>query len=178
MIKRIYFISLATLLICACVPQYQIKDNNGNSFRTVPEDLAGVDWSRTPTDVLNNPQKDEPLVWLGVVRSVYIKQNQKENKIEIEWLCEHLNFAEPGPTAISVRPIKARSGQGYFTLSVIVENMSIEQARQFRSEHTASPHYMLAGGKFAGIVEREGRRVPFLYMYRFGLGPDLAIIQK
>jgi len=37
---------------------------------------------------------------------------------------------------------------------------------------------MLAGGKFDGFVEREGIRVPFLYMSLFGLGPNLAIIQK
>jgi hypothetical protein len=52
----------------------------------------------------------------------------------------------------------------------------MEQALNFKKEHTSTPHYILVGGKFDGLVERQGMRVPFLYP--FGLGPDLAIIEK
>ena len=72
------------------------------------------------------PIKNEPLIWLGAVKDVSIKQ--KDNKIEIKWLSKHLNFAEPGPAAISVRPIKAHSGEGYFALSLILEKMTMDKA--------------------------------------------------
>lgn len=176
--KRRYTILLLLLLIMACVPTQQKRDMKSNSFRSVPAELSGVNWRITPIDVLKNPKEEEPLIWLGIVKNVYIKEYPKENKIELEWLCEHLNFAEPGPDAISVRPIKARTGEGFFSLSVISENMTIEQARNFQTEHTATQHFMLAGGKLSGFVDRDGKRVPFLYTYRFGLGPDLAIIEK
>ena len=147
-----------------------------SDFRAVPPELVGVDWKRTPNDVLRSPVKDEPLIWLGVVREVFV--SHKDAKIEIEWNCEHLAFAEPGPEAISSRPIKVREGRGYFALSLVLGDMTTEQAMKFKREHTESPHYMLVGGTFAGFVERNGRQVPFLYTLRFGLGPNLAVVVK
>ena len=150
------------------------KESGG--FRVVPPELAGVDWKRTPNDVLHSPVKDEPLIWLGVVRDVFV--SHKDGKIEIEWYCKYLAFADSGPAAISTRPIKAREGHGYFALSLIVADMTTERAMKFKREHTESPHYMLGGGTFAGFVERNGRQVPFLYTLHFGLGPNLAVIVK
>lgn len=150
------------------------KDNE--SFRKVPLELAGVDWERTPDDVLANAEKDEPLIWLGMVKDVSV--NGKDGKIEIEWVCEHLEFVESGPEAISVRPIKARHGHGYFALSLILDDMTMDQAMKFKREHTESPHYMLVGGTFLGFVDRGGRQVPFLYALRFVLGPNLAKVLK
>jgi hypothetical protein len=150
------------------------KESSG--FHVVPPELAGVDWKRTPNDVLRSPAKDEPLIWLGVVRDVFV--SHKDSEIEIEWNCEHLAFVEPGPTAISTRPIQARAGDGYFALSLIIRDMTTEQAMKFKREHTESPHYMLVGGTFAGYVERNGRQIPFLYTLRFGLGPKLAVVVK
>jgi len=69
-------------------------------------------------------------------------------------------------------------GHGHFALSLIVDDMTTEQAMKFKREHTKSPHYMLVGGTFAGFVERNDRQVPFLYTIRFGLGPNLAVIVK
>ena len=173
--KKLSFALLIVLLpLVACAPIQTKQDRSRNSFRSVPAELTGVDWKRTPNDVLNRPIKDEPLIWVGIVRDVFV--SHKEGKIEIEWLCEHLSFAEPRPEAISIRPIKARPGLGYFALSLIVSDMTTEQAMKFKNEHTASLHYMLVGGTFAGFVERDGKRVPFLYTLRFGLGPNLAIM--
>jgi len=175
--KTLPFILLIVLLsLVACAPIQTKLDRTRNSFRSVPAELAGVDWKRTPNDVLNRPIKDEPLIWIGIVRNVFV--SHKEGKIEIEWLCEHLRFSEPGPEAVSIRPIKARPGLGFFALSLVVSDMTTEQAMKFKNEHTASPHYMLVGGTFAGFVERGGRRVPFLYTLRFGLGPNLAMMTE
>ena len=179
-IPRIMKISYSLLLIlflfvgCASAPNMPAKESSG--FRVVPPELAGVDWKRTPDEVLRSSVKDEPLIWLGVVRDVAV--TRKDGKIEIEWYCEHLAFTEPGPGAILTRPIKAREGHGYFALSLIVGDMTTEQAMKFKREHTESPHYMLVGGTFSGVVERSGRQVPFLYTLRFGLGPNLAVIVK
>jgi len=159
---------------CASVPRTPAKQSS--DFREVPPELAGVDWKRTPDDVLRSPTTGEPLIWLGLVRDVFV--SHKDGEIEIEWNCEHLAFVEPGPTAISTRPIKGREGHGYFALSLIIRDMTTEQAMKFKREHTESPHYMLVGGTFAGFVERNGRRVPFLYSLRFGLGPNLAVVVK
>jgi len=167
---------MVLLLLVACAPIQTKQDRSRNSFTSVPAELTGVDWKRTPNDVLKKPIKDEPLIWAGIVRDVFV--SHKEGKIEIEWLCEHLSFAEPGPEAISTRPIKARPGLGYFALSLIVSDMTTDQVMKFKNEHTASPHYMLVGGTFAGFVERDGRRVPFLYTLRFGLGPNLATVAE
>ena len=169
-------ILLLLLIVTACVPTQQKRDKESNSFRAVPEELAGVDWKRTPDEVVVAPLKDEPLIWLGIVKDVSVKQ--KDNRIEIEWLCQYLHFAEPGPAAISVRPMKARTGEGYFASSLILEKMTMERAKELQREHTATQHYMLVGGKFDGFVQRKGVRVPFLYTYRFSLGPDLAVIEK
>jgi hypothetical protein len=177
MIKQICCTAmLCLLLIGACTPTQEKRRDEGNSFRTVPDELREVNWSRTPNIVMQTPLKDEPLIWLGVVKDVSVKQ--KDNKIEIEWLCQYLNFANPGPAAISVRPMKAQPGEGYFALSLILEKMTLEKAKELQKEHLATPQYMLAGGKFDGFVQRKGMRVPFLYTYRFSLGPNLAIIEK
>jgi hypothetical protein len=125
---------------------------------------------------LHSPINDEPLIWLGIIKDVFV--SPKGDKMEIEWLCEHLAFAEPGPEAISFRPIKAHEGRGGFSMSLIVEDMTMDQAIKFKKEHTESPHYMLVGGTFAGFVERNGRQVPFLNTLRFGLGPKLAVMVK
>ena len=174
--KTRYPIFLVLLAGIACTSIHQERVRKSSDFRTVPSELIGVDWNRTPRDVLTNPIRNEPLIWVGVVRDVVVQE--KDGEIEIEWLCEHLMFYEPGPSAISVRPIKTRKGEDLFVLSLIIKDMSIDRAKKFQRDHTAKPHYMLAGGKLAGFVERQGRRVPFLYTYRFGLGPDLAIIEK
>jgi hypothetical protein len=174
--RKISYSLLLVLLFlvgCASVPSMPAKESS--DFRAVPPELVDVDWKRTPNDVLRRPVKDEPLIWLGVVREVFV--SHKDGKVEIEWFCEHLSFVEAGPAAISGRPIKARKGEGHFALSLILNDMSIEQALKFKTEHTASPHYILVGGNFAGVVEREGIRVPFLYALRFGLGPNLAVME-
>ena len=150
------------------------KEEKG--FHSVPSELTGLDWKRTPFAVLNSPVKNESLIWVGLVKSVYV--SQKDGKTEIEWLCEHLSFVKPGPSAISVRPIEVRKGEGRFALSLVLEGMAIERALKFKEEHTSSPHYILVGGKFDGVVEREGRQVPFLYTLRFGMGPKLAVMKE
>jgi hypothetical protein len=159
---------LIFLVLAGCVSAPKMPPKESCGFRAVPPELTGVDWQRTPDDVLHSPAKDEPLIWLGLVKGVSV--NHKDGKFEIEWYCEHLAFAEPGPAAISIRPIKAREGHGYFALSLILEDMTAEQAMKFKREHTESPHYMLVGGTFAGIVERNGRQIPFLYTLHLAWG--------
>lgn len=144
------------------------------SLRQVSPEVVGTNWNRAPEDVLASPLKDEPLIWIGAVKNAFVKK--LNDKIEIEWLCEHLAFSEPGPDAISVRPIKVRKGRGHFALSIISSDMPMEQAMKFKKEHTDSPHYILVEDKFAGFEEIEGMKVPSLYVYRFGMGPDLAEI--
>jgi hypothetical protein len=131
-----------------------------------------VDWTRTPEDVLNSLNKDEPLVWVGLVEEVLV--SQKGSQVEILWICKHLRFAEPGLAAISRRPIKVKEGAGSFAVSLVVDGMSLEEARQFQREHTTSPHYLVAGGTFQSFVENHGQKVPFLKTIRMGLGPKLA----
>lgn len=167
-----YLLSLLILTACAAVPNQSAEENS--SFRKVPTELTGVNWKRTPNDVLRSPEKDEPLIWLGVVKDVFV--SQKDGKIEIKWFCNHLVFAEPGPEAIIIRPIKARQGQGYFSLSLVIGDMTMDQAMRFKKEHIDSPHYMLAGGRFAGFVKMNEKQIPFLQTLRFGLGPDLVTL--
>jgi hypothetical protein len=146
-----------------------------DSFTQLPQELSTVDWTRTPEDVLNSPKKNEPLVWVGQVQEVLLSQNG--SKVEILWLCKHLRFAEPGPAAISKRPIKVKTGDRLFAVSLVAENMSMEEARKFQREHTGSAHYLLAGGTFPSFVESHGAKVPLLNTLRMGLGPKLADFQ-
>ncbi len=175
--KRLPYIAVLFwgILMTACMTVPATTGGKEKGFLSVPPELAGVDWKRTPEAVLSNPVKDEPLIWLGIVRKVDVTQRDK--KIEIAWYCEHLSFVEAGPPAIGKRPIKAKEGKGFFALSLILDDMSIEQALKFKKEHTASPHYALVGGKFDAVIEREGRPIPFLYTLRFGMGPNLAVIE-
>jgi hypothetical protein len=135
--KRSSILLLILLLFagCASAPKMPVRESIG--FRAVPPELAGVDWNRTPDDVQRSPVKDEPLIWLGIIRDMSV--TDKDGKIEIEWYCEHLLFVEPGLTAISSRPIKAQPGQGYFALSLVIGDMTTEQAVKFKREHTGSP---------------------------------------
>ena len=84
------------------------KEEKG--FYSVPQELTGLDWKRTPISVLNNPVKDEPIIWVGLVKNVYV--SKKDGKTEIEWFCEHISFVKPGPSPISVLPIGVRKGDG------------------------------------------------------------------
>lgn len=173
--KIIILLSLFLFLSACSVMQKKLNEDDG-SFRTVPIELTDFDWKRMPVDVVANPRPDEPLIWLGVVKDVMIIP--KDGKIEIKWFCQHLSFADHSPHAISTRPIKARPGKGYFIVSLIIEQMTMEEAMNFKHEHTATPHYMLAGGKLDAIVEREGIQVPFLHTLKFGLGPNLAVVEQ
>jgi hypothetical protein len=109
------------------------------------------------------------------VEDVLIWENG--SKVEILWLCKHLRFANSGPAAISKRPIKVKTGDGSFAVSLVAENMSVEEARKFQREHTGSPRYLLAGGTFQSFVESHGMKVPLLDTLRMGLGPNLAEFQ-
>ena len=123
---------------------------------------------------MSNPIKDEPLIWVGLIKEVTV--TNRGNEIEIEWLCEHLAFNEPGPAAIAVRPIKVHKGSGFFALSIVSKEMPLERALEFKKQHTSSPHFVLAGGTLYSIIERKGHKVPFIYTLRFGMGPELAKI--
>ncbi len=173
--KAINIAVLVFMLLVLAISVFAAAEKEDKGFHSVPPELAGLDWKRTPVAVLNNPVKDEPLIWLGLVKNVFV--SQKDGKTEIEWFCEHLSILKAGPTAILVRPIKARKGEGYFSLSIVLDGRTNERALKFKEEHTSSPHYILAGGKFDGVVEREGKQVPFLYTLRFGMGPNLALIE-
>ena len=174
--KNTFIVMLVILpLLSACASSPQRLRTQERGFRAVPSELAGVNWLRTPVDVLNSPLKDESIIWVGIIKDVLIKN---EDSIEIEWLCEHLSFADPGPDAIKRRPVTVHKGQGLFAVSLILPEMTMEDANRFKSEHTATPHYMLVGGRFLGFIQREGKQVPFLYVLRFGIGPRLAVFQE
>jgi hypothetical protein len=143
-----------------------------DNFTQLPPELSAADWNRTPEDVLASPKKDEPLVWVGQVTEVSVYQNG--SKIEINWLCKHLKFVDAGPAAISSRPIKVKGGAGLFSVSLVAENMSIEQAMKFKAEHTRIPHYLLAGGIFSSVIDWHGAKIPFLQTSRMAIGPKLA----
>jgi len=172
--KRLFALLSSLLFVVACGTVQKTEGDNRKSFRTVPPALIKVDWHRTPTDVLSNPVQDEPLIWAGIVEHVYVRP--RDGKIEVEWFCKHFRFCRPGPKAISVRPIEVKEGEGYFTLALTLKDISLKQAERFQKEHTLTPHYMLAGGIFLGIAQREGRKVPLLRVLRFGLGRDLAVL--
>ena len=174
--KKIFYIITTLLLIASCATTSNQNIKGNNSFREVPPELQGVNWAKSPNDVMGNPIKDEPLIWVGLIKDVTV--SNKGNEVEIEWLCEHLAFTEPGPAAISVRPIKVHRGSGYFALSIVSGEMPLEQALKFKQQHTSSPHYVLACGTLYSIIERKGQKVPFIYTLRFGMGPDLAKIVK
>lgn len=163
---------LSLLILCLTICVSVGTGKSADSFTQLPPELSAVVWTRTPQDILRSPQVGESLVWVGQVEEVLISQNG--SKVELLWVCKHLRFANPGPAAISQRPIKVETGDGTFAVSVVAENMSVEQARKFKREHTASPHYLLAGGTFQSFVEHRGIKIPFLHTLRMGLGPQLA----
>lgn len=171
MTRNIFYIIVTLLLIASCgTIANQTRKAGSNSFRDVPPELESVNWIKSPNDVMSHPIKDEPLIWVGLIKEVTV--SNKGN--EIEWLFEHLAFTEPGPAAIATRPIKVNKGYGCFALSIVSKEMPLERALEFKQQHTASPHYVLAGGTFYSIIEKKGRKVPFLYTLGFGMGPDLA----
>lgn len=173
MMKKLFYIVIFSLFfISACSTSHKQTTEESRSIRQVSPEVVDADWNRTPKDVLENPIQDEPIIWVGIVKNVFVKE--QNGKIEIEWVCEHLAFYEPGPAAISVRPIKVCKGQGYFVLSLIIGDMTMEQAMKFKKEHTATKHYILVEGKFTGFEEIDGMKVPFLFTYHFGVGSDLA----
>ena len=157
-------------VLAACASPQNLKDREG--FTQLPQELRGVDWTRTPEDVLDSPKEGEPLVWVGQIEEVEVKQ--QDTKVEIGWICRHLEFADPGPAAISKRPIRVKKGAGYFALSLTIADMSIARAREFQREHTQSPHYLLAGGTFCSMIDRHGRKIPFLITQRISFGPELV----
>jgi hypothetical protein len=174
-IPHVLLFVLLALAGCVTAPKLPPKENSG--FHGVPSELTGVDWKRTPNDVLRSPVKDEPLIWLGVVKGVSV--NHKEGKIEIEWYCEHLSFAEPGPAAISIRPVKARDGDGYFALSLILEDMTIEQAMKFKRAYRVTSLH--AGGWHICRVCGKKRQTGSVSLYpsfwpgaEFGRGFEMA----
>ncbi|MBN1380677.1 MAG: hypothetical protein JXA41_03270 [Deltaproteobacteria bacterium] len=175
MTRKVFYIIITLFLISSCATtSSQTREAGKNSFRDVPPELEGVNWIKSPNDVISNPIKDEPLIWVGLIKDVTV--SNKGNEIEIEWLCEHLAFTEPGPAAITVRPIKVHKGSGHFALSIVSNEMPMERALKFKQQHTSSPHYVVAGGTFYSIIERNNRKVPFLYTLLFGMGPDVAKI--
>jgi hypothetical protein len=168
--RKVISIGLLMLIVAGCTSAQPPKASEG--FTQLPPELSAVKWTRNPHDVLDNPTKGEPLVWVGLVKEVLVYQ--QGTKIEIDWLCVHLRFADPGPEAISKRPIKVRQGRGLFGVSLVTENMSLEDARKFQAEHTRTPHYLLAGGTFEAVQDWKDSKVPFLTTLRMGLGPKLA----
>ena len=157
---------------CATVPPVR----GAESFTQLPQELNAVDWTRNPEDVLADPKEGEPLVWVGQVTEVLVYR--KGSKIEIDWLCKHLKFVEAGPLAISTRPIKVKEGAGLFGVSLVVEDMSMEQAKKFQAEHTENPHYLLAGGTLVGVNDWKASRIPFLKTSLMSLGPRLVEFVK
>jgi hypothetical protein len=148
------------------------RANESRDFTQLPSELSAVDWTRTPEDIVTNPKKSEPLVWIGLVKEVLVYQ--KEAKVEIDWVCQHLTFVDPSPAAISKRPIRVRKGSGVFGVSLVMENMSLDEAKKFQTQHTLTPHYLLAGGTFGGMKDWKGSKVPFINTSGMAVGPKLA----
>ena len=159
---------LLTLTACASTH----VDNNSRNFTQLPAELAAVDWTHGPLDILADGREDEPLVWVGLVKEVLVYQNA--SKIEIDWLCQHLRFVEAGPAAISKRPIAVREGKGVFGVSLVVQDMSLDDAKKFQVDHTHTPHYLLVGGTFAAVQNWKGEKIPFVKALRMALGPKLV----
>jgi hypothetical protein len=172
MMPRLKSILLLGTLLIGYGGSFAQPAKQSDTFTQLPPELSAVDWTRTPDDVLAGPKKDEPLVWVGQVTEVLAYQ--KGSKIEINWLCKHLKFVDAGPTAIAKRPIKVTNGAGLFGVSLVVEDMSMEQAMKFKAEHTRIPHYLLAGGTFSSVLDRQGSKIPFLQTSRMAMGPKLV----
>ena len=160
------------LWACAAVQSARGAEN----FTQLPKELSAVDWTRSPEDVLADPKEGEPLVWVGLVTEVLVYR--RGSKIEIDWLCKHLKFVKAGPLAILTRPIKVKEGAGLFGVSLVSEDMSMEQAKKFQAEHTQTPHYLLAGGTLAGVNDWKGSKIPFLHTSLMNLSSKLVEFAK
>lgn len=168
---KIILASFLLLFLGSCAST-QVENNGSPDFTQVPDELAAVDWSRSPRDTLVNPKEDEPVVWVGVVKEVLVYKNAAN--VEIDWLCQYLRFVQSGPAAISKRPIAVRKGTGLFGVSLVVENMSLDEAKKFQIDHTHIPHYVLVGGRLAAVQDWKGDKIPFVKALRMSLGPKLV----
>lgn len=169
--SRMVSCALVLALILLFTAQMTIASDK-DKFTKVPETLSGVNWNRTPIDVIASPKNGEPLIWVGHIEDA--KVCQRDKKVEIEWLCKHYKFANPGEEAIVTRPMSVLNDSGgYFVVSLVSE-MPIERAMKFARNHKENSHYLLVAGTMDSIVDRNGKKAVFVYTHRMDVGASLV----
>ncbi|GEM_PF-4024436 len=169
--------ALALLLLLGLVGCASTRvENRSRNFTQLPPELTAVNWKQSPRDILANASVGEPLVWVGLVKEVLVYRNA--GSIEIDWVCQHLRFIDAGPAAITKRPITVREGTGVFGVSLVVEDMPIDEAKKFQVDHTHVPHYLLVGGTLAAVRDWKGEKIPFVKALRMALGPQLVSLSE
>ncbi len=151
----------------------QVQSQETRRFTSLSQKLTRVEWLRTPEDAVIAPKPGEQFVWVGQLFDMSVRLKMLPDIVRIEYLCQHLYFANPGPESISMRPIKAiHDGKGYF-LVVLDVKMPIEVARELEEEQLRWRPYLLVGGTFDSVVEIQGKEAAFIVIEEFELDEQL-----
>lgn len=138
----------------------------------LPSGFNPVAWSYSPAEAVRAPGDQRAVVWLGQVESVTSKA--EGGKVVVEWLCRHLEFASPGPDAISATPVRFRNAtSGYFVVNIVLEAPA-ETAASLRDQFEEAGRYILAAGRAAGVVRSGGRTAAFLETVSMTQADDLG----
>ncbi len=136
----------------------------GPTLIEVPAELGVINWNLTPAAVLAEGKTGQSVVWLGTIEKVTAKPRGEET--EVEWLCRHLRFAEPGPAAIARRPIPVtRDANGLFVVDLIIKAPT-EAAETIQEHFAGAGQYLLVAGRVEDVVTRDGSSAVVLHAAR------------
>ena len=130
-------------------------------------DSLKLDYNLTPNKVIKFKKMGNDIIWAGKIDSIEI--SNMKNKIELYFYCSHRYLDKVSKDNIVSRKLFLKSdGDGDFILSIISDNMKIEEAKKIVWTYTQrSTNYLMTIGKAIDTINRYNRKYVSTVTYYF-----------
>jgi hypothetical protein len=129
--------------------------------------IKSLDYAITPNGVIEKNLTGNNIVWAGKIDTIIIENTG--SGLELIFYCHHYLFDTVSKELICSKDLRLKTyGDGYFTCSVISNEMKLKDAEKICRIFLEKPsHYTLTIGKVEYIENRFGKKFVNIRSYNF-----------